>query len=276
VALLVGPLLAAASWDNTGMADIARDYLVNRIIWKHSKTMPKAADERRSVGDVGYTFADHTFDGTCLSQPHSDQSGAESSTLSSKNGPHIIGRGLNSECTRESVCKELFADDYKVFGPVDLCFNVVSLVVDIPSTIHGFHEAIDSMLSKVPVSLVELKIYKKIEDGKCKIDGALSTAVHKIMIGFVDVCALALTLKDGSWFHKATAAAKMVVLNNDSGISKPLDEFKELVERHSKIQGTVTLKYVMESKTDLKQLLFIANDMKAKVQNTEKGVNCGF
>jgi hypothetical protein len=96
------------------------------------------------------------------------------------------------------------------------------------------------------------------------------------MIGFVDVCALALTLKDGSWFHKATAAAKMVVLNNDSGISKPLDEFKELVERHSKIQGTVTLKYVMESKTDLKQLLFIANDMKAKVQNTEKGVNCGF
>jgi hypothetical protein len=65
----------------------------------------------------------------------------------------------------------------------------------------------------------------------------------------------------------------MVVLNNDSGIGKALDEFKELVERHSKIEGTVTLKYVMESKAGLKELLFVANDMKAKAENTEKGVN---
>jgi hypothetical protein len=129
------------------------------------------------------------------------------------------------------------------------------------------------MLDTVSVSLVQFKIYQEIEDGKCKIDGALYTAVHKIMISFVDVCALALTLKDGSWFHRATATTKMVVLNNDSGISKALDEFKELVERHSKIQGTVTLKYVMDNRTDLQELLFIANDMKAKVENTEKGVN---
>jgi hypothetical protein len=46
------------------------------------------------------------------------------------------------------------------------------------------------MLDKVSVSLVEFKIYEEIEDGKYKIDGALNTAVHKIMIGFIDVCAL--------------------------------------------------------------------------------------
>jgi hypothetical protein len=129
------------------------------------------------------------------------------------------------------------------------------------------------MLDTVSVSLVQFKIYQEIEDGKCKIDPALYTAVHKIMISFVDVCALALTLKDGSWFHRTKATTKMVVLNNDSGISKALDEFKDLVERHSKIQGTVTLKYVMDNRTDLQKLLFIANDMNAKVENTEKGVN---
>jgi hypothetical protein len=36
------------------------------------------------------------------------------------------------------------------------------LVIDIPSTIHGFHEAIDSTVDKVSVSLVEFKIYEEI------------------------------------------------------------------------------------------------------------------
>ena len=76
--------------------------------------------------------------------------------------------------------------------------NAVSLAIDIPSTIHGFYEAVDSIVDKVSISLVEFKIYKEIEGGKCKIDDAIYTVVHKIMIGFVDIYALSLTLKDGS------------------------------------------------------------------------------
>jgi hypothetical protein len=40
------PLLAIASRDDIGMADIAHDHLINRVMRKHNGTMPRAAYER--------------------------------------------------------------------------------------------------------------------------------------------------------------------------------------------------------------------------------------
>jgi hypothetical protein len=37
----------------------------------------------------------------------------------------------------------------QIFGPADLCFNALSMLIDIPSTIHDFHQAVDGMLEEV-------------------------------------------------------------------------------------------------------------------------------
>ena len=37
------PLLATVSRDDTGMADMAHDHLMNRVMRKHDRTMPRAA-----------------------------------------------------------------------------------------------------------------------------------------------------------------------------------------------------------------------------------------
>jgi hypothetical protein len=41
----------------------------------------------------------------------------------------------------------------KVFGPADLCFNAISLLIDIPSKVHEFHEAVDGLFEEVSVAL---------------------------------------------------------------------------------------------------------------------------
>jgi hypothetical protein len=44
------PLLATASKDNTGIADIAHDHLMNRVMRKHNGTIPRAVYERLGRG----------------------------------------------------------------------------------------------------------------------------------------------------------------------------------------------------------------------------------
>jgi hypothetical protein len=44
------PLLATASRDDTGIADIAHDHLMNRVMRKHDGTMPRATYERLGGG----------------------------------------------------------------------------------------------------------------------------------------------------------------------------------------------------------------------------------
>lgn len=40
-----------------------------------------------------------------------------------------------------------------MFGPADLCFNAISLLIDIPSKVHEFHEAVDGLFEEVSVAL---------------------------------------------------------------------------------------------------------------------------
>jgi hypothetical protein len=44
------PLLATASRDDTGMADIIHDHLINRVMRKHNGTMPRIIYERFGGG----------------------------------------------------------------------------------------------------------------------------------------------------------------------------------------------------------------------------------
>jgi hypothetical protein len=41
----------------------------------------------------------------------------------------------------------------EVFGPADLCFNAISILIDIPSNVIEFHEAVDGLFEEVSVFL---------------------------------------------------------------------------------------------------------------------------
>jgi hypothetical protein len=54
-------LLAIVSRDDTGMADMAHDHLINRVMRKHNGTMPRAAYERLGGGLLKTILSPTTF-----------------------------------------------------------------------------------------------------------------------------------------------------------------------------------------------------------------------
>jgi len=94
--------------------------------------------------------------------------------------------------------------------------------------------------------------------------------IHKLMISFVDVCALSISLRKGGKWKSFKGNLKKVILNDDSGVQAELKRFKALVDTHSSIQGTITLEAVLHNKNDLTQLLFLASDSKESITALSK------
>jgi hypothetical protein len=86
--------------------------------------------------------------------------------------------------------------------------------------------------------------------------------IHKLMISFVDICALSITLRKSGKWRSFKGNFKKVILNDDSGVQAELDNFRKLIATHSSIQGTITLEKVLESRSDLARVLLIASDTK--------------
>ena len=94
--------------------------------------------------------------------------------------------------------------------------------------------------------------------------------IHKLMISFVDVCALSINLRKMGTWKSFKGNFKKVILNDDSGVQAELDNFKKLVETHSSIQGTVTLEEVLRSRTDIARVLLVASDTKESITDIAK------
>jgi Cdc6-like AAA superfamily ATPase len=94
--------------------------------------------------------------------------------------------------------------------------------------------------------------------------------IHKLMISFVDICALSITLRKSGKWKSFKGGFKKVILNDDSGVQAELLRFKGLVDTHSSIQGTITLEEVLHSRADLTRVLLIASDSKDSITEIAK------
>jgi hypothetical protein len=94
--------------------------------------------------------------------------------------------------------------------------------------------------------------------------------IHKLMISFVDICALSINLRKMGTWKSFKGNFKKIMLNDDSGVQAELDNFKKLVETHSSIQGTITLEEVLRSRTDIARVLNAANNTKESITDIAK------
>ncbi|KAH8592092.1 hypothetical protein B0O99DRAFT_689874 [Bisporella sp. PMI_857] len=160
-----------------------------------------------------------------------------------------------------------------VFGPAELCFNAVSLLLDIPSKIHDFHEAVDGLLDEVSVMLSQFKIYQRIEQFS-NIDPELYDTIQKLMVSFVNICALSINLRDNaSRWKRFKGSMKKVLLDDDSGVKGELDAFRSLIQKQSTIRETVTLENVLRNRKDLTQLLSMASETGQRLGDIATGVD---
>ncbi|KAI9657615.1 MAG: hypothetical protein M1821_002791 [Bathelium mastoideum] len=137
-----------------------------------------------------------------------------------------------------------------VFGPANLCFNAMQYLIDIPTKITKFNDDLALLFGEISAFMKQFKIYQRIEKF-AEIDIELKQSTHKLMIIFVDICAISIDILSGSKLKRFKTIAKIALFDNDSGIHDKLEEFKTLVTHQGQISDAVTLEHVLKSEHDI-------------------------
>jgi len=136
--------------------------------------------------------------------------------------------------------------------------------------VRSFHESVDSLFEAIAPSLSEFKIYGNTKQYS-KTEPELRDAAHRLMIGFVDICALSLEYAEQGKWHRFKATMKAVLLNDET-IKAEIEKFRELAAAHHSLQATQTLKVVLESNDDLRKLLEEASESGLQIGKISKDV----
>ena len=97
--------------------------------------------------------------------------------------------------------------------------------------------------------LNEFKIYRRVEPN-IDNDIELKEAVNDLLICFVDICALSIEILDGPKRRKVKSVAKVILLDDDSGVKAELERFRRLVTHQGRIVDAITLENVIKSQRD--------------------------
>ncbi|KAF0316440.1 gamma-glutamyltranspeptidase [Colletotrichum asianum] len=89
-----------------------------------------------------------------------------------------------------------------VFQPSNVCFSALSMLLDVPQKVHDFWENVDNLLDTLWPSLSDFQIYQDIKQFD-HVERQLKEIVHKLMICFVDICALCVSLQQSSKMAEA-------------------------------------------------------------------------
>jgi hypothetical protein len=166
------------------------------------------------------------------------------------------------------------------------------LLLDIPAEIHQFHEAVDGLFEDVSVFLVQFvsklqlrlqqsnsltldlpkKIYKRVEQFT-DIDPDLKLNIHRLMISFVDICALSIVLRKTGRWKKFKSATKKVLFDDDSGVKGAIDGFKDLLKKNQIIGDVVSLEQVVRTRNDVFTLLTVACETRKSISEIAKGMD---
>ena len=109
-------------------------------------------------------------------------------------------------------------------------------MLDVPQRVKEFHELIAGLFGEVSVALTQFRIYARIQEFSSMVSELIEN-VHKVMISFVDVCALSIELQSGSSWKSFRRDAKWVLFNNDSGVKQALEDFRSRVHKQGQWRG---------------------------------------
>ena len=136
-----------------------------------------------------------------------------------------------------------------VFGPANMCFNAMQFLINIPARISKFYDDLGRLFYEISTFMKQFKIYQRIEK-VATLDFELKEGTHKLLIIFVDICAISIDVLSGSKMRRLKTFAGIALFGNDSGIPAKLEEFKTLIQHQSQISDAITLEHVLKSEHD--------------------------
>ena len=133
-----------------------------------------------------------------------------------------------------------------IVGPASLCFNALSFLLDIPTRISSFYDDLSALFQKLSTLTQQFRIFQRM-DRYVDVGMELKEDTHKLMIAFVDVCAISIDFFGGSRLHTFGTLTKVALFNNDSGIKSKLADIKTLIDHRSQITDAVILEHVLKA-----------------------------
>lgn len=154
----------------------------------------------------------------------------------------------------------------QTFPASGLVSNAVLFLLDIPGDLHEFHKAVDGLFETLGEGLSHFRIYDKIEQFT-KIEDELVQTIHRLLISFVTICGLSINLRQSGRWKKFKGDAKRIIFRDDSGVKDEIDNFNALLEAHQRVQGTQTLKTVLETNDKVAEVLNRASETGQKIDH---------
>ncbi|KEF52389.1 uncharacterized protein A1O9_11630 [Exophiala aquamarina CBS 119918] len=159
-------------------------------------------------------------------------------------------------------------------GAADICYSAVSFLIEMHARIDRLYEGLAQLFEEISTFLKTFKIYKRVEKF-AEVDPELKAITGRLMISFVDICALSIKLLNGSKWRKFKTVLKVALMDDDSGIRAELDKFKGLIDQSSRISDAVTLEKVMVSHHEVVQLLQNASERSGQQLLYLEGISSG-
>ncbi|CAF9936907.1 MAG: hypothetical protein HETSPECPRED_010494 [Heterodermia speciosa] len=138
-----------------------------------------------------------------------------------------------------------------IFGPATLCFNAVQALISIPKKIDKFYDDLAHLFEDILAFMKQFKIYQRIEQ-YAEVGIELMECTAKVIIVFVDICALSIDTLSGSRMKKLKRMTKIALFDNDSGVRDKLKELERLINYQGQISDAITLEHVLRSEKDTK------------------------
>lgn len=151
----------------------------------------------------------------------------------------------------------------QVFGPAQMCFNALDILLSIPRAVKKFADDLQSLFKEIASYLNNFKIYDRI-DRRGMLDVALLTSNNEILVTLVDLCMLAWKVIKSP----IRTVLGNVFLKNDA-IGGALNNFRDLVERQNQLTSTMTLEAVLQSEVLSRQI----KQRTARIEDTTKDTN---
>jgi hypothetical protein len=126
------------------------------------------------------------------------------------------------------------SNDFKVFGPSDLCFNAVSYLIQTGANYKRIFSSLAELFRCISDVLERCKIYLRMPSEA--VDIALRRIINDELLCFVSICALSTKVLKG---HKILIALKVFAFNSDEGVSVELNKLSVLVEREDQMRATL-------------------------------------
>lgn len=138
-----------------------------------------------------------------------------------------------------------------MFSPAGLCFNALEFLIKIPARISEFYDDVANLFEEISAFSKNFKVYQRIEDF-ADLGDELRESSHKLMIVFVDICAMSIDILSSSKTRTFKHLAKKALLDDDSGVRDKREEFRQLVEHQGQLSGAITLEHVLKSEYERK------------------------